>query len=101
MNIISWFIKLFKPHPKRCYICGKIEGQEPFKMVQSRVFCGHYSDNYYYHPSCIKKALNLEDGYYSDSMVDKAIEIVDSIAMWQNKKVAAIKKLNNINLGNT
>ena len=96
------FLDIFKPSPiiYKCCLCRKTTG-ESLKMVQSHVLvCGYYGSHYpdyYYHPTCLKKYINLEDGYRDGSKVDLAIDIIDSIKMWQSKKAKALQNLKEIN----
>ena len=94
-------IKKMPDNTRKCYICGEPSDISELKSVQSHVLvCGYegnYHPFYYFHEECVKKALNLQDGYCSHSQVDKAIEITDTIKIWQDKKTVALEKVQAIN----
>ena len=94
------FWKYEKPklgYPK-CYICGEYDDIKNLKVVESHIMVcgcdGEFHPVYKYHEECIRKAMNLEEGYYIHSKCDKAIEILDSIKMWEKKKSEAIDYMN-------
>lgn len=77
-----------------CNLCGKEEGNEDFTLTEV-----HYDNKPYwslpawpsktrYHPSCLKKALEMDAGY-SHEATDKAIEIVNTLETLERKKTGA------------
>ena len=93
-----WKYEVPKLGTPKCYICGEYDDIENLKVVESHILvCGYdgeFHQVYKYHEECIRKAMNLEEGHYSHSKCDKAIEILDSLKMWEKKKVEAVDYMN-------
>ena len=85
-------IKKMPDNTRKCYICGELSDISKLKHVQSHVLvCGYEEDyypDYYFHEECVKKALNLQNGYCRHFQVDRALEIIDSVKVWEQKKAA-------------
>ena len=88
-----------EPLPKvnKCYICGET-GHEKLKKIQHYKFMNTYNPTYYYHTTCIKKALESKDSYYTNSKFDRATRIINMIKIWQDSKKISLGMLSVIDL---
>ena len=81
-------------YPPKCYICEKKDDVINLKTAKLYTIAGHVhlEPSFRYHPSCIEKALNLPSNKFNNSMIDRAIEITDSIKRMQDEKQKVLQE---------